>query len=109
MDYPDLLPSTQMLDSTQEEEEEETDSNLVLGTLVIDDHSHNITRGTFKIGRDPTQCDLVINNPMLSKVHIIIEAEADGVTVQDGGSSNGSKKGKMSLKPGVRYINSFCL
>ena len=101
MDYPDLLPSTQMLDSTQEEEEE-TDSNLVLGTLVIDDHSHNITRGTFKIGRDPTQCDLVINNPMLSSVHVSIEAEVDGVTVQDEGSSNGTKKGKMSLKPRVR-------
>ena len=69
---------------------------------MIDDHSHNITRGTFKIGRDPTQCDLVINNPMLSSVHVSIEAEVDGVTVQDEGSSNGTKKGKMSLKPRVR-------
>ena len=100
-----LLPSTQMLDSTQsleEAEEAEADNNLVLGTLLLDDHSHNITRGTVKIGRDPTQCDVVINNPMLSKVHVIIEAEVDGITVQDGGSSNGTKKGKKSLKPGVR-------
>ena len=104
MDYPDLLPSTQMLDSTQplQGEEEEADNNLVLGTLLIDDHSHNITRGTFKIGRDPKQCDIVINNPMLSSVHLSIDAEADGITVQDEGSRNGTKKGKKSLKPGVR-------
>ena len=111
MDYPDILPSTQMLDSTQplQGEEEEEDKNLVLGTLVIDDHSHNITSGTFKIGRDPTQCDIVINNPMLSKVHVIIEAEADGITVQDEGSRNGTKKGKKTLKPSVRYNNLDCI
>ena len=110
MDYPDCLPSTQLLDSTQsledEEEEEqgvEMDQNLILGTLVVGEDTHNITRGRFKIGRDPQQCDIVINNQQLSRVHISIEAEADGITVQDEKSSNGTKKGKLSLKPGVRY------
>ena len=94
-----------MLDSTQPlqgEEEEEEDKNLVLGTLVINDHSHDITRGIFKIGRDPTKCDLVIDNPMLSGVHLFIEAETDGITIQDEGSRNGTKKGKKTLKPRVR-------
>ena len=104
MDYPDFMPSTQMLDTTQslqEEEEEEKDKNLILGTLVGDEDSHIITKGTYKIGRDPTQCDIVINNQMLSKVHLIIEAEADGITVQDERSSNGTKLGKKSMKPRV--------
>ena len=102
--------SNQSLDTTQplqEEDEAETDENLVLGTLVVDGNSHNITRGTYKIGRDPAQCDIVLNNPLLSKLHLIIEAEADGITVHDSGSSNGTKKvkegkRKTSLKPGVR-------
>lgn len=107
MDYPDCLPSTQMLDCTQAleegEEEEEENKNRILGTLVVGDDTHNITRGRFKIGRDPEQCDIVINNQHLSKIHVTIEAEADWVTVQDERSSNGTKKGKMSLKPGVMY------
>ena len=99
------LDTTQPLQ--QEEEEAEADENLILGTLVVDGNSRNITRGTYKIGRDPAQCDIVINLPMLSKLHLIIEAEADGITVHDVGSSNGTKKGKegqqkMSLKPRVR-------
>ena len=108
MDYPDVLPLTQMLDSTQPLEEEEADADKDL-VLVIDGLSHHITRGTFKIGRDPTQCDIVINNPMLSKVHVVIEAEADGLTVQDEGSRNGTKKGKKTLKPRVRYNNFDCI
>ena len=105
MDYPDILPTTQMLDSTQpleEEEADQTDQNLVLGSLVIEDQSHDITRGIIKIGRDPVKCDIVVKNPKLSLVHVIIEAEADGITVHDEGSSNGTRKGKMNLKPGVR-------
>ena len=99
------------LDTTQplqeEEEEAEADENLILGTLVVDGNLHNITRGTYKIGRDPALCDIVINLPMLSKLHLVIEAEADGITVHDVGSRNGTKKGKegqrkMILKPGVR-------
>ena len=79
MDYPDFIPSTQMLDSTQslqEEEETETFNNVTLGTLIVDENSHNITRGTYKIGRDPTQCDIIVNQQIISKFHLIIE-EAD--------------------------------
>ena len=55
--------------------------SVILGTIVIDDHSHNLTRGLFRIGRDPTESDIVIKHQMLSKVHLIIKAEADGVAV----------------------------
>ena len=40
MDYPDFIPSTQMLDSTQSlqaEEETETFKNVTLGTLIVDE------------------------------------------------------------------------
>ena len=81
---------------------EQRDKSVVLGTLVIDDHPHIITRGIFKIGRDP-KSDIVVNNPMISSVHVIIDAEADGITVQDQGSSNGSKKGTRTLRPNIGY------
>ena len=62
----------------------------------------NITRGVFRIGRD-SKCEIFINNPSVSKVHAVIEAESDGITVHDERSSNGTRKGGMRLKPDSRY------
>ena len=60
-----------------------------LGT--IDDVQNTIARGTTRIGRNTDQSRIVMNNPKLSKVHVIIEAKKDGITVQDKGSSKGCK------------------
>ena len=75
----------------------------VFGTLLIGDERHKIMKGAQKIGRDP-KCEIFINSLTVSRVHAVIDAEEDGITVQDEGSSNGTKKDHMSLKPGGRYI-----
>ena len=75
----------------------------VFGILLIGDERHKIKKGAQKIGRDP-KCEIFINSLTVSRVHAVIDAEEDGITVQDEGSSNGTKKDQMSLKPGGRYI-----
>ena len=82
-----------------------------LGT--IDDVQNTIARGTTRIGRNTDQSRIVMNNPKLSKVHVIIEAKKDGITVQDKGSSKGCKVWVRRLKPGIgynlEYRQSLCL
>ena len=39
----------------------------------------------------------------MSRVHAVIEADHDGVTIHDNKSSNGTKKGSLTLKPHIRY------
>ena len=87
-----------------EEPQSSSDSeDRVFGTLLIGDERHKIMKGAQKIGRDP-RCEIFINSLTVSRVHAVIDAEEDGITVQDEGSSNGTKKDQMSLKPGGRYI-----
>ena len=112
MEEPDYLPATQimatqMLESTQDladddENKNETGVESLVGQLTINGDVYEVLKGETKIGRDPL-CHVFINNPNLSRVHAIIEAENDGVTVHDNRSSNGSKKGSLVLKPHVRY------
>ncbi|MCA9562593.1 MAG: FHA domain-containing protein [Myxococcales bacterium] len=54
----------------------------LLRRLEID--KHRIT-----VGRDPT-CDMVIENPSVSRVHLYIEMTDTGFTVTDQGSANGT-------------------
>ena len=81
-----------------------------LGT--IDDVQNTIARGTTRIGHNTDQSRIVMNNPKLSKVHVIIEAKKDGITVQDKGSK-GCKVWARRLKPGIgynlEYRQSLCL
>ena len=105
MEDPDFLPATQMLESTQVlgGENDVTDpGDVKFGVLEIGDDQYDITGGETKIGRDPL-CKIWIKNPSLSRVHAVIEADQDGVTIHDNKSSNGSKKSGMTLKPQVRY------
>ena len=95
------MDSTQLLESDQPLLED--CGNRVLGILLVGNERHNITRGLLRIGRDP-QCEIYVNNPTLSKIHATIDADYDGITVQDERSSNGTKKGRLSLKPGGKYI-----
>ena len=103
----DYLPATQMLESTQVLGEDGVgddveDKDVIIGHLEINGDKHSLIRGETKIGRDPL-CNISIKNPSLSRVHAIIEADSDGVTIHDNKSSNGTKKGSMQLKPHVRY------
>ena len=105
MEDPDFLPATQMMESTQVlgGDSDVTDpGDVKFGVLEIGEDHYDITGGETKIGRDPL-CKIWIKNPSLSRVHAVIEADQDGVTIHDNKSSNGTKKGGMSLKPHVRY------
>ena len=105
MEDSDYLPATQMLESTQvlSGDQDVTDSaDVKFGVLKIGDTSYDITGGETKIGRDPL-CKIWIKNPSLSRIHAVIDADQDGVTIHDNKSSNGTKKGGMSMKAQVRY------
>ena len=105
MEDPDFLPATQMLESTQVlgGDNDVTDpADVKFGVLEIGEDHYDITGGETKIGRDPL-CKIWIKNPSLSRVHAVIEADQDGVTIHDNKSSNGTKKGGMNMKPQVRY------
>ncbi|HEY7720654.1 MAG TPA: FtsK/SpoIIIE domain-containing protein [Pedococcus sp.] len=49
----------------------------------------DLRRGTTRIGRSG-EADLVIADPELSRVHAVVDAGPDGVTLHDAGSTNGS-------------------
>ena len=105
MEDPDFLPATQMLESTQVlgGDNDITDpADVKFGVLEIGEDHYDITGGETKIGRDPL-CKIWIKNPSLSRVHAVIEADQEGVTIHDNKSSNGTKKGGMNMKPQVRY------
>ncbi len=55
--------------------------------------------GEIVIGRDPG-CDVRIDDPSLSRRHVRLRL-ADGITVEDLGSSNGTFVAGLRLKPGV--------
>ena len=94
------MDSTQLLEPDQPPLED--CGKKVLGILLVGNERHNITRGLLRIGRDP-QCEIYVNNPTVSKIHATIDADYDGILVQDERSSNGTKKGQISLKSGARY------
>ena len=101
----DYLPATQMLESTQvlgRDEEDAGSGSVHYGFLDVGGTKHALVEGDNRIGRDPV-CQIRISNPSLSRIHAVIEADQDGVTVHDNKSSNGSKKKGMVLKPHVRY------
>ena len=105
MEDPDFLPATQMLESTQVlggDNDDADPGDVKFGVLEIGEDQYDICGGETKIGRDPL-CKIWVKNPSLSRVHAVIEADQDGVTIHDNKSSNGTKKGGMNMKPQVRY------
>jgi pSer/pThr/pTyr-binding forkhead associated (FHA) protein len=71
---------------------------------VSDDKRTVITGGSFVIGRS-RECDLVLDDPNVSRRHAELRRDDDGWAVQDLGSTNGIKlNGKRSrggrLNPG---------
>ena len=51
------------------------------------------------LGRAPN-CDLTVNDATLSRVHLLFAADAQGWSVEDAGSSNGSDLNGQPLQPG---------
>ncbi len=62
--------------------------------------------GELVIGRDPSDTDLVIDHPRISRRHVRVRAHGDGHLVEDLGSSNGTTlngdplRGTVALEPG---------
>lgn len=52
-----------------------------------------------KLGRG-AECDAIINDGTLSQVHLVFMKAADGWTVRDANSRNGSKLDAVKLEPG---------
>src|SRR6185312_4481696 len=48
-----------------------------------------IERGTYRVGKDPG-CDLVLDDPAVSREHLLVEALGSSVRLRDLGSTNGS-------------------
>ncbi|MCC6337910.1 MAG: FHA domain-containing protein [Myxococcales bacterium] len=55
-------------------------------------------KDTLVLGRDPA-CELIINDGTLSARHLVLKRAATGWTVEDAGSSNGTKLHGAALKP----------
>jgi len=70
----------------------------VIGGGVVASHALP-PAGEIVIGRDPG-CDVRIDDPSLSRRHVRLRI-ADGITVEDLGSSNGTFVAGRRLKPGV--------
>ncbi|HNX96928.1 MAG TPA: trypsin-like peptidase domain-containing protein [Candidatus Aminicenantes bacterium] len=59
---------------------------LVGGQRVV---THPVTDRPLTIGRDPSQAEVVISEPIVSKLHCSVIATGEGVRIQDQGSTNG--------------------
>jgi pSer/pThr/pTyr-binding forkhead associated (FHA) protein len=58
--------------------------------------------GINKIGRSD-ECDVIITNASLSKVHAVIEIQEKGCFISDNNSSNKTRKNSVPLKENVLY------
>ncbi len=66
--------------------------------LVLPDGSHvTLGDGTVTLGRLP-ECDVVLNDPNVSRRHAEVRRTADGVVVTDLGSTNGTRVNGMPVR-----------
>lgn len=79
-------------------------SKIVIGVLCIDSKTFQIKEGITQIGRYPG-CNIVLNNPMVSKKHAEIEANSQGTEswICDLNSSNKTKLNNTILRPNRCY------
>ncbi|XP_076036973.1 uncharacterized protein LOC143022575 [Oratosquilla oratoria] len=102
------MDDTQMLECTQALADDvwddlETSKPKLVAVLEVGDTCHDVFEGETKIGRDPATCNIIINKPVLSKEHAVLEVEGSVHMIADLGSRNKTRIGKMLLKPHVRY------
>jgi pSer/pThr/pTyr-binding forkhead associated (FHA) protein len=86
------------------------DEKKEFGTLTINmggqlGKSYAIGEKGLIIGRDPAQCDIVIMDPNVSRVHAWVTVKKGDVVIIDRGSTNGTyvnqvKVENANLKPG---------
>lgn len=91
---------------------EKAEPSSSLGVLVGKDGPYEgkvfeISKEGLKIGRDPAKCDIVIDNPHVSREHTWVGEEGGNVVVKDLASANGTFLNTMGhqikseiLKPG---------
>ncbi|XP_050578684.1 uncharacterized protein LOC126916689 isoform X5 [Bombus affinis] len=79
-------------------------SKIVIGVLCIDSKTFQIKGGITQIGRHP-DCNVVLNNPTVSKKHAEIEANCQGTEswICDLNSSNKTKLNNTILRPNRCY------
>jgi pSer/pThr/pTyr-binding forkhead associated (FHA) protein len=68
--------------------------SVTLNGLVIDQHVFG--KQPIIVGRD-AECDIVLDNPGVSRKHVEITHQGDGFSVKDLGSSNGLLVNKQSV------------
>ena len=77
--------------------------------LRYQQHNVELNEGTYAVGRS-AQCQISLDDPLVSRQHAIFEVTANGVTVQDLGSRNGVLvnghriEGKVQLAVGDRIL-----
>jgi predicted Ser/Thr protein kinase len=96
----------QRLELKGEEGSEDTRHGVVLGYLVIDGLRQqsryaltNVHRQIF-IGRVHDRCDIVLNDPAVSRIHAMVRQERGRFFVQDVGSVNGTYLNKAAIPTG---------
>lgn len=61
-----------------------------IGTIRLPDRPDLLNLAAFTIGRDPAQNQLHLDHPNISRVHVRVIRTAQGHTIEDLGSSNGT-------------------
>ena len=85
----DFLEPTQRLDSTESDSssvnDQSTEEKKIFGKLCLRDSikEFNIYRGENFVGRDPSQCQILLSSPSLSRIHAVIEGQKDVCTIMD--------------------------
>lgn len=91
------LNATQVISESDDESSQKKKSGVV-GYLVIFDKEYAVNYGETKIGRDPSQCSIVLEHKTLSKVHAVIESEGpEDTSIYDTGSTNKTRIGKVCI------------
>lgn len=90
------MQDTQLLSQETIASSEESKSSEPVGFIVLGHDKYEIKRGCNKVGRDPEQCSVILNNSSVSKLHCVIESDgSDDTFIYDAGSTNKTKLGKV--------------
>ncbi len=108
----DFLEPTQRLDSTDSEvglDNASATEETICGYLSVQNNDSEkeqkfkVLKGDNLVGRDPSQCSIVLSSGSLSRVHAVIDGQKGGCAIMDKNSSNGCFKGTLKLKPNIFY------
>lgn len=93
---PESIPDETMIEDTKsigfyQDGQEKTDEYFELDILVngAKISSHHLNKGQVKLGRDPSQADIIIAEPIISKLHCTITKKDNQIFITDNNSTNG--------------------